>query len=86
MCIGPFAPPKPKNIAPPPAIAPRQDTNTSLPVKKDVVPGDTKANVSYGTGQKKSSPAAGKKTGADQLKIKLNEGDSVGSTTGGLNV
>ena len=43
-------------------------------------------DISYGTGQKKSSPAAGKKTGTDALKINLNLGGSTGSSTGGANV
>ena len=76
---------KPKPFAAPPAMKPRQDLNTTLPVKKDVVDSDTKADVAYGTGAKKTSPAAGKKTGTDQLKIKLNTG-AQGNETGGLNV
>ena len=70
----------------PPPIAPRVPTDTSLPVKKQVVDSDTKADVKYGTGQKKAGPAAGKKTGTDALKINLNTGTETGSKTGGLNV
>ena len=47
---------------------------------------DDVASIQYGTGQKKAGPAAGKKTGTDQLKIPLNTGTETGSTTGGLNV
>ena len=70
----------------PPAIAPRIEKNTNLPTKKEVVDPDTTADISYGTGQKKAGPAAGKKKGTDQLKINLNTGTATGSTTGGANV
>ena len=70
----------------PPAITPRLDQNTQLPTKKQVVDPDTTADISYGTGQKKAGPAAGKKTGTDALKINLNLGESTGTTTGGANV
>mgnify|MGYP003127709548 CR=1 FL=1 len=82
MCL--FRAPDSKAMPTPPAIAPRTDTDTSLPTKKEVVDPDTKAGVSYGTGQKKAAPAA--KTGASQLKIKLNQDDNIGSSTGGANV
>ena len=84
MCL--FKAPKPQSMAVPPAITPRVDTNTSLPAKKDVVQPDAKAAVSFGGGTKKTSPSAGKKTGTDALKIKLNTGAETGSGTGGLNV
>ena len=84
MCI--FRSPTPTNVPAPPAITPRVDKDTSLPTKKEVVDSDTKADVSYGTGAKKTSPGAGKKTGTDALKIKLNTGGDAGSATGGLNV
>ena len=64
----------------------RQDTNTNLPTKKEVVDPNTTADISYGTGQKKAGPAAGKKSGTDALKINLNLGGSTGSSTGGANV
>ena len=86
MCIGPFKPPKPKAFQPPPAISPRQDTDTDLPGKKDVVDEDTKADIDYGSGGKKSEAAAGKKGGTDDLKIDLNTGEESGSKTGGANV
>jgi len=74
-------------MAVPPPITPRVDTDTTLPTKKDVVDPDAKADISYGTGQKKAGPAAGKKKGTDQLKINLNTGGTaIGSTTGGANV
>jgi len=84
MCI--FSAPSPTPFAAPPAIEPRQDTNTDLPGKKDVVDPDTKAEVDYGTGGKKAGPAAGKKTGTDQLKIDLNTGKDTGAASGGANV
>ena len=86
MCIGPFRPPKPKAFAPPPAIKPRQNTDTDLPGKKDVVDEDVKADVDYGSGGKKSESAAGKKGGTDDLKIDLNTGEESGSSSGGANV
>ena len=83
MCI--FKPPSQSKMAIPPAIAPRVETDSTLPTKKDVVAPDTKADVSYGTTSKKSGPAAGKKTGASALKIELNSGPDT-NQTGGLNV
>ena len=84
MCI--FGAPKPTSMPVPPAIAPRIEKNRQLPTKKEVVDPDTPADISYGTGQKKAGPAAGKKKGTDQLKINLNTGTATGSTTGGANV
>ena len=84
MCL--FRAPKPTSMPVPPAISPRIEKNTNLPTKKEVVDPNTTADISYGTGQKKSSPAAGKKTGTDALKINLNLGGSTGSSTGGANV
>ena len=85
MCV--FSTPTPVAMAAPPPVEPRQDTDTSLPVKKEVVDPDTIADIAYGTGGKKAGPAAGKKKGTDQLKINLNTGDSgTGSKTGGANV
>ena len=84
MCL--FRAPKPTSMPVPPAISPRIEKNRPLPTKKEVVDPNTTADISYGTGQKKSSPAAGKKTGTDALKINLNLGGSTGSSTGGANV
>ena len=84
MCI--FRSPTPTNVPAPPAITPRIEKDTSLTAKKEVIDSDTKADISYGTGAKKTSPGAGKKTGTAALKIKLNTGADTGSTTGGLNV
>ena len=84
MCV--FKAPKPTSMPVPPAIAPSIEKNSPLPTKKEVVDPDTTADISYGTGQKKAGPAAGKKTGTDALKINLNLGDTTGSTTGGANV
>ena len=84
MCL--FKIPAPKALPTPPPIKPMQDTNTALPDSKPLVDKDDVASIQYGTGQKKAGPAAGKKTGTDQLKIQLNEGSETGSKTGGLNV
>ena len=84
MCL--FRAPKPTSMPVPPAIKPRQDTNTNLPTKKEVVDPNTTADISYGTGQKKASPAAGKKSGTDALKINLNLGEDIDTSTGGANV
>tara|TARA_E500000305_G_C3973599_1_gene213186 strand:+ start:56 stop:307 length:252 start_codon:yes stop_codon:yes gene_type:complete len=83
MCL--FKIPSPKILPTPPPIKPMQDTNTALPDSKELVDQDDVASIQYGTGQKKAGPAAGKKTGTDQLKIPLNAGET-GSTTGGANV
>jgi len=69
----------------PPPITPTQDTDVSLPTSQPLVDKDKTAQVSYGTGQKKAGPAAGKKRGTDQLTIALNSGNT-GSNTGGMNV
>ena len=84
MCL--FKAPKSTPMAAPPPIAPRVPKDTALPTKKQVVDPDTKADISYGTGQKKAGPAAGKKQGTDALKINLNLGEGTGTTTGGQNV
>ncbi len=84
MCL--FKIPSPKVLPTPPPIKPMQDTNTALPDSKPLVDQDDVASIQYGTGQKKAGPAAGKKTGTDQLKIPLNLGGTTGSTTGGANV
>jgi len=84
MCV--FKAQKPTSMPVPPAIAPRVAKDTSLPTKKEVVDPDTKADIAYGTGQKKAGPAAGKKTGTDALKINLNTGGATGASTGGANV
>ena len=44
------------------------------------------AEVAYGSGAKKGSPSAGRKTGTDALKINVNTGGTQGGGTGGLNV
>jgi len=68
---------------PPPAVKPRVETDTTLPVAKQT---DTKtADVSYGSSKKKAGPAAAKKEGAAGLKIPLNI-DTAAAKTGGLNV
>ena len=81
MCL--FNTPKPKAMMPPPAVTPRVETDTTLPVAKQT---DTKtADVSYGSSKKKAGPAAAKKEGAAGLKIPLNIGGE-SAKTGGLNV
>tara|TARA_R100000700_G_scaffold34472_1_gene42591 strand:+ start:117 stop:371 length:255 start_codon:yes stop_codon:yes gene_type:complete len=84
MCL--FRAPKPTSMPVPPAISPRIEKNTNLPTKKEVVDPNTTADISYGTGQKKASPAAGKKSGTDALKINLNLGEDIDTSTGGANV
>ena len=83
MCL--FKIPSPKALPTPPAIKPMQETDTVLPDSKPLVDPDDAASIQYGTGQKKAGPAAGKKTGTDQLKIPLNAGET-GSESGGINV
>ena len=73
----------------PQAFQPRvqqQKQEAVRPEKKELLDPDTTAEVSYGSGQKKSGPAAGKKTGTDALKINVNTGGDAGAGSGGLNV
>jgi len=64
----------------------QQKQEAVKPEKKELLDPDDTAEVQYGSGQKKSSPGAGKKTGTDALKINVNTGGSGGAGTGGLNV
>lgn len=84
MCL--FKTPKPTAMKPPPAIKPRVETDTALPVAKETVDPDKTADVSYGSSKKKAGPAAAKKEGAAGLKIPLNAGNTASAKTGGLNV
>tara|TARA_R100001082_G_scaffold3279_1_gene2698 strand:- start:119 stop:376 length:258 start_codon:yes stop_codon:yes gene_type:complete len=85
MCL--FKQPRPQAMPTPAPIQPRVPKQDSvLPTKKEVVDPNVTADVSYGTGKKKTGPAAGKKTGTDALKINMNTGDEAGTTSGGLNV
>tara|TARA_R100000742_G_C4184552_1_gene18581 strand:- start:253 stop:504 length:252 start_codon:yes stop_codon:yes gene_type:complete len=82
MCID-FTP-QYKGIPGPPAVKPRIEQDSSLPAKK-VVADDAKADVEYGQGEKKATPAD-KRRGTDQLKIDMNTGgSSIGEATGGAN-
>ncbi len=82
MCI--FKIPAPKPLESPPPVKQLVDTDTTLPDSKQLIDKDEVTQVQYGTGQKKSGPASGKKQGTDALRINLNTGDE--SKTGGLNV
>jgi len=65
----------------------QQKQEAVKPEKKELLDPDQTAEVAYGSGQKKSSPGAGKRTGTDALKIAVNTGSqSSGGSTGGLNV
>jgi len=73
----------------PQAFQPRvqqQKQEAVRPEKKELLDPEDTAEVQYGSGQKKSGPAAGKKTGTDALKINVNTGGQGGAGTGGLNV
>ena len=88
MCIS-FGRRSPTPVSTPAPIQPRQPDLVSaarLPSKKELLDPDDTAEVQYGSGQKKSSPGAGKKTGTDALKINVNTGGGGGAGTGGLNV
>ena len=79
----------PTPLPQPAAFQPRvtqQKQEAVKPEKKELLDPDTTAEVAYGSGAKKSSPGAGKKTGTDALKINVNTGGSGGAGTGGLNV
>tara|TARA_R100000781_G_scaffold14927_1_gene12290 strand:- start:369 stop:617 length:249 start_codon:yes stop_codon:yes gene_type:complete len=82
MCV--FSAPKVEAMGTPPPVAPRQDTDTALPVARDTAPKDQKADLKYGNTKKDRGSAAANKTGTDALKINLDE--NKGSGTGGLNV
>ena len=64
----------------------QQKQEAVKPEKKELLDPDETAEVQYGSGQKKASPGAGKKTGTDALKINVNTGGASGAGTGGLNV
>ena len=64
----------------------QQKQEAVKPEKKELLDPDDTAEVQYGSGQKKSSPGAAKKTGTDALKINVNTGGGGGAGTGGLNV
>ena len=64
----------------------QQKREAVRPEKKELLDPDETADVAYGSGAKKGSPAAGKKTGTDALKINVNTGGTQGGGTGGLNV
>ena len=87
MCV--FRAPRPvaaASSAAPPPVMPRIETDTALPVAKEIInPDAAKAKVEYGKGKNETSPGAGKKRGTDQLKIPLNTG-GVGEKQGGANV
>tara|TARA_E500000305_G_scaffold927_1_gene915 strand:+ start:158 stop:415 length:258 start_codon:yes stop_codon:yes gene_type:complete len=70
-----FAPPEARTV----------QTNNPLPKRKDIEDVGEVKDIAYGGEQTKSNPAAGKKKGAAQLKIALNQGQQ-GASTGGLNV
>ena len=84
MCL--FKTPKPQKMSTPPAIKPRVETDTALPITKDLVKPDETADVSYGSKKKESSLAAANKSGGAGLKIPLNVGNTASAKTGGLNV
>ena len=80
---------RPTPLPTPAAFQPRvqqQKQEAVKPEKKELLDPDAAAEVSYGSGQKKSSPGAGKKTGTDALKINVNTGGDAGAGSGGLNV
>ena len=73
----------------PAAYQPRvqqQKQEAVRPEKKELLDPDQTAEETYGSGAKKDSPGAGKKTGTDALKINVNTGGTQGGGTGGLNV
>ena len=78
---------KPQTMSSLPGITPRQETDVPLPDTRTLTDDDDAKSIEYGTSAKKAGPAAGKKTGTDQLKIALNTGgENTGSRTGGANV
>ena len=80
---------RPTPLPTPQAFQPRvqqQKQEAVRPEKKELLDPDAQAEVGYGSGAKKGSPAAGRKTGTDALKINVNTGGTQGGGTGGLNV
>ena len=89
MCLSFGGPRRSAPLAQPAAFQPRvqqQKQEAVKPEKKELLDPDETAEVQYGSGQKKSSPGAAKKTGTDALKINVNTGGGGGAGTGGLNV
>ena len=87
MCV--FGGGRPTPLPQPAAYTPRvqqQKQEAVRPEKKELLDPDQTAEVTYGSGAKKDSPGAGKKTGTDALKINVNTGGTQGGGTGGLNV
>ena len=87
MCV--FGGGRPTPLPQPAAYTPRvqqQKQEAVKPEKKELLDPDQTAEVTYGSGAKKDSPGAGKKTGTDALKINVNTGGTQGGETGGLNV
>ena len=84
MCIfgGGPSPSEPMSTFAPPEARTIQNSNP-LPKKKDIEDVGEVKDVAYGGEQTKSNPAAGKKKGASQLKIALNQ-PSAGASTGGV--
>ena len=64
----------------------QQKQEAVRPEKKELLDPDTTAEVAYGSGAKKSSPGAGKKTGTDALKINVNTGAGEAGSSGVMNV
>ena len=85
MCL--FRAPKPTPLpAPQVAFQPRvtpQKQEAEKPEKKELLDPAQPAEVEYGSGPKKGSPGAGKKTGSDALKINVNTASTGG---GSINV
>ena len=84
MCIfgGGPQPSEPMSTFAPPEARTIQSANP-LPKRKDIEDVGEVKDIAYGGEQTKSNPAAGKKKGASQLKIALNQ-PSAGANTGGL--
>ena len=81
MCL--FRTPQAQQVLPAPQVAfqPRvtpQKQEAEKPEKKDLLDPDQPAEVEYGSGPKKGSPGAGKKTGTDALKINVNTASTGG--------
>tara|TARA_R100000008_G_C3547309_1_gene148293 strand:- start:483 stop:746 length:264 start_codon:yes stop_codon:yes gene_type:complete len=68
-----FAPPEPRQVT----------AQNPLPKKKDIEDVGEVKEVAYGGEQTKSNPAAGKRKGASQLKIAMNNA-AAGAGSGGI--
>ena len=85
MCIKIRQPEPPQPLAPPPAITPRVEKDTSVkPQKQELVDPADQKGVEFGSSKKKGSGITTRAKGTEALRIPLNTGGTgaAGSGTG----